>query len=235
MVGHIGIVACSAPGAALCYSTICAEAPALLGRHAHPEISLHTYSFADHVALLEREDWAGLAAMLGSSAAKLASIGAEFLICPDNTAHQALDAITEPMPIPWLHIVEPVVAAATRLGIERIGVLGTRYLMEGPVYAGRLADAGLECRVPPPRQRDVVNDIIFGELVNGDATEPSQRALATIIGDLERQQGCEAIILGCTELPLAISEETCPLPLLDSTRLLARAALRRAVEASAAQ
>jgi aspartate racemase len=230
MPDHIGIVACSAPGAALCYETICAEAQELLGPHEHPEISLHAYSFAEYVHLLEAGDWDGVGRLLVQSATKLASIGARFAICPDNTAHQAMEYVKTGSPIPWLHIAEVVVREAVRTGAKRLGILGTRYLMEGPVYPEKLAAANLEWRVPPPPDREVINRIIFEELVLGRLTEEARSQFERIIEELRRAESCDAILLGCTELPLAITPEMSQLPLFDSTRLLARAAIRRSVE-----
>jgi aspartate racemase len=229
MAEHIGIVACSAPGAALCYETICTEAPALLGPHEHPEISMHAFSFAEHVRLLAAGDWPGMGVLLLESARKLASIGATFAICPDNTVHQALPYVEPQSPIPWLHIAEVVAEEAQRMGARRLAVLGTRYLMEGPVYAEKLAAVGLEWRTPGEADRATINRIIFEELVFSRVTAEARAELVRIIGHLKRDQGCDAVILGCTELPLAVAAADSPLPTLDSTRLLARAAIARAV------
>src|SRR5690348_16766179 len=141
---HIGIVAVSAEGAALCYRTICTEGASILGPHAHPEISLHTYPLSDYMALLDADRWKEAGDLLLASAAKLAKVGAAFAICPDNTLHQALDLVRDESPIPWLHIAEEVAAVAAERGYRRLGILGTRYLMEGPVYPAKLAKAGIE-------------------------------------------------------------------------------------------
>jgi aspartate racemase len=225
----IGIVACSAPGAALCYETICTEAQALLGPHEHPEIAMHAFSFGAHVRLLQAGDWNAMGQMLLESVNKLASIGAKFAICPDNTVHQALPLIENKSPIPWLHIADAVAAEARRIGAKRLAVLGTRYLMEGPVFAEKLNAAGIEWRIPPAAQRDRINTIIFDELVASRVTPPSQAALSDIITQLHQTEACDAVVLGCTELPLAVTEGISPIPTLDSTRLLARAAIRRSV------
>lgn len=230
MTDHIGIVACSAPGAALCYETICAEAQQYLGPLGHPEVSLHAFNFADHYALLQQGDWAALGKMLADSAAKLASVGADFVICPDNTAHQALDHLPAAPEVPWLHIVEPVAEEARRRGTKNLGLLGTQYLMEDDLYPSRLTKVGVECRVPSTEDRRVINRIIFEELVLGQVTPAAVAEFDRIIRELRTEHACDAIILGCTELPLAITSELTDLPLLDSTRLLARAAIRRAVD-----
>ena len=225
---HIGIVACSTEGAALCYRTISLVGGELIGRHAHPEVSLHSYPLSDYMELIHRDDWEGVARLMLSSAAKLAGAGADFLICPDNTLHIVLPRVRAESPLPWLHIAEVVAAEAKRLGYRRLGVTGTRYTMEGPVYPEVLGSAGLDHRVPGPESRERINRIIFDELVNGRFTAESLGFFQTAIAALGKE-GCDAVILGCTEIPLLVPPEASPLPTLDSTRLLARAAVERAL------
>ena len=227
---HVGIVACSTEGAALCYRTISLEGSQLLGRHEHPEISLHSFSLARYMESIEAGDWAGVAELMLGSAERLARAGADFLICPDNTIHQAFDLIEHRSPRPWLHIAREVAAEARRRQFHRVAVLGTRYLMEGPVYPEALSAAGIEHRVPGLEQRQRLNQIIFDELVNGQFLPPSLAEYVEVIRSLQAE-GCDAVALACTEIPLLVTAETSPLPTLDSTRILARAALRKAVEA----
>jgi aspartate racemase len=228
----IGIVGCSAEGAALCYRTICAEGAALLGPHAHPELAMHTHSLADYVVCLDRGDLAGVGELMLSSAQKLAAMGAEFLICPDNTIHQALPLIAARSPLPWLHIAEVVAAEAAARGFRRLGITGTRWLMESAVYPEALAARGLEHRLPDADARVEISRIIMEELVYGvfkpEAVARFQQVFARL-----RDAGCDAVILGCTEIPLIMDDSNSPLPTLDSTRLLARAALRRSVQEAA--
>lgn len=224
---HIGIVACSAEGAALCYRTICAEGPAIVGRHNHPEISMHTHALGRYMECIYRDDWAGVGDLMLDSAQRLAKIGADFLICPDNTIHQALDAIRARSPLPWLHIAEEVASEAARQGYKCIGVTGTKYLMEGPVYPPRLKERGIEHRIPSVEERERINHIIFDELVNGIFRPVSLAYFQQVIQRL-KDAGCDAVALSCTEIPLLVSSEDSSLPALDSTRLLARAALRYA-------
>ncbi|HZS83775.1 MAG TPA: amino acid racemase [Stellaceae bacterium] len=227
MSKRIGIVACSAEGAALCYRTICSEGAQLLGPHAHPEISMHTPSFADYVACLDRGDWQGVGALMLDSAQKLAKIGADFLICPDNTIHQALPLIEKRSPLPWLHIAEIVAARAAACGFRRLGLTGTRWLVESEVYPQKLAERGLACIRPNAGDRAEIGRIIMEELVYGVFKPQSVAYVEAAIRRL-KEEGCDAVILGCTELPLIIDDKNSPLPTLDSTRLLALAALRRA-------
>ena len=228
MPQHIGIVACSAEGAALCYRTVCVEGAQLLGAHNHPEVSLHGHSLADYMNFIRSGDWAGVAELMMSSAEKLARAGADFLICPDNTIHQAFDLVAHRSPRPWLHIAQEVACEAKRNHFKRIAVLGTRYLMEGPVYPEKLKAAGLECRMPGPQQRERIDQVIMDELVMGQFLPRSRAYFTEVIRGL-KDEGCDAVALACTEIPLIVDEESSPLPPLDSTRLLARAALRKAV------
>ncbi len=228
MPQHIGIVACSAEGAALCYRTICAEGERLCGAHAHPEVSLHGHSLAAYVRCLDAGDLDGVAELMLASAEKLARAGVDFLICPDNTVHQAFECVAARSPRPWLHIAEVVAAEAAARGFGRLGLLGTRWLVDSEVYPAKLAARGQACVRPDAPERDAVSRIIMDELVRGVFRPGSAARLRQVITGL-RQAGCDAVILGCTELPLVIGDADSALPTLDSTRLLARAALRRAV------
>ena len=207
---HIGIVACSAEGAALCYRTICVEGAEIFGVHAHPEVTMHTPSFAAYVACLNKGDWAGVSELMLSSANKLAQAGADFLICPDNTIHQAFPRLEPVAPLPCLHIAEVVANEAEAKGFKCLALTGTRWLVESEVYPEKLSERGIAFVRPAEEARIEIN-----------------RIFQRIIGHL-KDDGCDAVVLGCTEIPLIINDNNSPLPTLDSTRLLARAALRRA-------
>ena len=228
---HIGIVACSAEGAALCYRTLCIEGAALLGPHAHPEISLHSLSLADYVDCLDRGDLRGVGDLMLRSAHKLAAAGADFLICPDNTIHQAFPHVEARSPLPWLHIAEVVAQAAVRAGHRRLGITGTRWLVDSEVYPEKLAAVGVQAVRPSVAERDEIGRIIMDELVCGVFKPESVARFQAVFSGLQAQ-GCDAVVLGCTEIPLIMSDANSPLPTLDSTRLLARAALARAVAVS---
>jgi aspartate racemase len=223
MPRHIGIAACSAEGAALCYRTICTEGPALLGRaHDHPEVSMHTPPLPAYMERIYRGDWQGVADLMLESARRLQKAGADFVICPDNTLHQAFPFVAPRSPLPWLHIAEVVAAEAAARGFRRPGLLGTRWLVESDVYPASYVR-------PDAAEREELNRIIMDELVRGifrpEALAFHQRVIARM-----KQAGCDAVVLGCTEIPLIVDDSSSPLPTLDSTRLLARAALRRAIE-----
>jgi aspartate racemase len=229
---HIGIVACSAEGAALCYRTICAEGAQLLGPHAHPEVSMHTPSLADYVACLDRGDWNGVGNLMLTSAGKLTKMGVDFLICPDNTIHQAFSHVQAHSALPWLHIAEVVAEHAAQRGFRRLGITGTRWLVDSEVYPEKLRAKGLEYLRPTDAERDEINRIIMDELVPGVFKPEGVAYFQQVIARM-KSAGCDAVVLGCTEIPLIMSDANSALPTLDSTRLLARAALRRAVGAHA--
>jgi aspartate racemase len=233
MPQHIGIVACSAEGAALCYRTICIEGAPLLGAHGHPEVGMHTHPLAEYMKCIYRGDWQGVGDLMLSSANKLAKSGADFLICPDNTIHQAFSYVEPRSPLPWLHIAEVVAAEAVERKFQCLGLTGTRYLVESEVYPEKLVARGLKYLRPNAAEREEINRIIFDELVYGVFQPPATTYFQQVIGRM-KDDGCDAVILGCTEIPLIVNDSTSPLPTLDSTRLLARAALRRAVDSAAA-
>jgi aspartate racemase len=221
---HIGIVAGTAEGAALCYRTLCHEGGGAKSVYAHPEITLHTFPLHDYLTLIEREDWAGVAALMSRSAALLARSGADLIICPNNTLHRAFHLLESP--VPWLHIADAVAGEINRRTFRRVALLGTQLVMQGNVYQPTLARDGLDLVLPEPHERIRIDDIIRTELIRGHYTAHSRAYVQGIISQMAAG-GADAVILGCTELPLLLSDEQAALPLLDSTRLLARAALQR--------
>jgi len=229
MSKHIGIVACSYPGAALCYETICNEGSIYMGRHAHPEVSLHGLPLSDYMKYIEADDWKGVADLMLITAEKLTKAGADFLICPDNTIHQALPFLKDRSPLPWLHIAEEVAKIAEENSYKKIGILGTKFLMEGPVYPEKLTEKNINYLIPTEEERIQINNIIFDELVYGVITSPSKDYFLSVIDKL-KSKGCDSVVLGCTEIALIVLPEDSSLPTLDSTRLLARAALKHAID-----
>jgi aspartate racemase len=231
MTRHIGIVGCSAEGAALCYRTICLEAEPLMGRYAHPEVSMHTIALAEYMKPIEAG--AGWEQLVGElmlrSAEALKRAGADFLICPDNTIHQAMPHVMPKSPLPWLHIAEEVGKEAKRRGFKKLGLTGTKFLVSGPVYPEKLGQLGIGYVLPTEAQQERINAIIFNELVLGRQTRESLAYFQQVIEQF-KSDGCDAVVLGCTEIPLLVNDSNSPLPTLDSTRTLARAALRHAIE-----
>src|SRR5258708_5267105 len=210
MPQHIGIVACSAEGAALCYRTICVEGAHLLGPHAHPEVSMHTHSLAEYMKCIYRDDWQGVGELMLSSANKLAKIGADFLICPDNTIHQALAYVEPRSPLPWLHIAEVVAAQAVEHGFRCLALTGTRWLVESEVYPEKLTARGVKYVRPNPSEREEINRIIMDELVYGVFKSEAVAYFQQVIGRMKtgqmQDEGCDAVVLGCTEIPLIMND-----------------------------
>jgi aspartate racemase len=190
--------------------------------------SMHTHSLQRYAERLERNDLAGVADLMLDSATKLAAIGADFLICPDNTVHLALPRVAARSPLPWLHIAEVVAEQAAARGYRRVGITGTRWLVDSELYPEKLAARGLELVRPNPADRDSIARIIMEQLVFGVIRPEAIACFQRVIGGF-KAEGCGAVILGCTEIPLLIDDANSPLPTLDSTRLLARAALDRAL------
>jgi aspartate racemase len=212
---HIGIVACSAEGAALCYQTICREALTVVGKNDHPRITLDSIPMARWMPAFDAGDYAGVARFMLESARLLASAGADFAICPDNSAHLAWDHVQAGTPIPWLHIARVVGEEAKRRGFRRVGVLGTRFTMGGgaPVYRPVLDALEIETIVPDATDAETVDRIIFAELVDGVFTDASREIYNRVIARLA-DRGCDAVALACTEIPLLVRPEEVPLPTL---------------------
>lgn len=212
----------------MCYRTICSEGAARLGPYAHPEVSLHSASLADYVQCLNEGDLDGVASLMLDSARKLAAAGADFLICPDNTIHQAFSLVEPHSPLPWLHIAEVVAEQAMRQGYRRLGITGTEWLVASEVYPEKLLARGLDYVRPDEEERREIGRLIMEELVYGDFRPGTVVYFQRVIDGL-KASGCDAVVLGCTEIPLIIDDENSSLPTLDSTRLLARAALEKAI------
>ena len=221
---HIGILAHSADGAALCFLEMVRESGRRLGEHEHPEITLSILPMAAVLEAYDRDDLAAVRAHLARTLTRLERAGCDFFVCSDNTAHIALEADGPPLPLPGLHIAEIVAQRARADGRRRVGLLGTRWTMTGSVYAEAFARAGLDMKTPSERDRERVNEIIFAELCQGVIRDPSRAEFVRIIEEL-KHRGCDVVALSCTEIPLLVTPEVSPLPTLDSTRLLARAAV----------
>jgi aspartate racemase len=199
-----------------------------MGENNHPEMTMNSVSLAEHMRFIRAGDWKGLAGVLAASACKVAAAGADFAICPVNTYHQAFRYLVPQSPIPWLHIAEAVADEAKRLGYRRLGILGTKFLMEGPVYSDTLGEYGIESEIPDEADRVRTHEIILSELIHGVFPEPS-RLYFNEVSERFKANGCDAVVMGCTELPLIMRPDDTPLPVLDSTRLLAKVALMRAL------
>jgi aspartate racemase len=221
---HIGILAHSADGAALCFLEMVRTAARLMGAHEHPEITLSILPMGPTLAAYANGDLAAVNAHLGRTAQRLADAGCDFFVCPDNTAHIALDAATEPLPFPGIHIADIVAQRAREDGRRLVALLGTQWTMEGPTYPAAFARAGVGILSPSVVDRELIHLLIFDELCQGVISDSARQSFGTTIEDM-RRSGCDAVALACTEIPLLITPEISPLPTLDSTRLLAKAAV----------
>lgn len=228
MSAHVGILAHSADGAALAFLEMVRESARQLGAHEHPEITMSILPMGPTLVAYERGDLDTVNAHLQRTAARLAAAGCDFFVCPDNTAHIALDAARVPYPLPGLHIAEIVAARAKADGRKRVALLGTKWTMEGPSYAAAFARFGVELRTPSETDRAMTDRVIFGELTRGVISDASRAEYVRVITDL-KAQGCDAVALSCTEIPLLVTPADSPLPTLDSTRLLAHAAVEVAL------
>ncbi len=225
---HIGIVACSAEGAALCYRTIAQAAERYLGEYNHPKVTLHSIPMADWMPALNADDYKAVAEFMLASAKVVAGAGADFAICPDNTVHLSWEHFIQRSLIPWLHIGEVVAGEAQRHGWKKAALLGTRFTMTGPMYRDVFRRHGMEALPPSQADQQIVDEVIWSELVRGKFLEASRLRYNQVVQRL-KDAGCDCVILGCTEIPLLVRSDDCPLPTLDSTRLLAEAAVRFAI------
>lgn len=227
-IPHIGIVAGTAEGAALCYRTLCLEAESVMGRrYAHPEVTLHSFSLHRYLDAIDQDDWTEVAALMSQSAVKLRQVGADIIICPNNTLHKAFRMVESP--VPWVHIARPVVREIEARRWSRVGILGTHTVMEGSVYSEQLHQSNIGIILPGQDDCARIQHIIRHELIPGVLTPKSALFVQKVIAEMALK-GAEAVILACTELPLLVAGYQAAVPLLDSTRLLAQAALRYRVQ-----
>ena len=228
MMKHIGIVACSAEGAALCYRTIAQAAEHYLGDYNHPTVTMHSIAMAEWMPAFNAGDYRKVGEFMLKSGKMVAEAGADFAICPDNSCHLSLKHFIDRSPIPWLHIGEAVAKEAQRSAWKKAGLLGTRFTMNGPMYRDVFRRHSIEVLAPDPEDQQIIDDVIWRELVRGSFPETSRVQYNQVISRL-KDQGCDCVILGCTEIPLLVRPDDCPLPTLDSTRLLAQAAVEYAL------
>lgn len=228
MPKHIGIVAVSPEGSALCYRDIFRHAKRLIGDQGHPTVSLHNIPVETYIAAVLRNDWPAVGQMLLTSAKVLANAGAEFCILPDNLMQHGVHLAEHASPIPWLTMTDLVAAAVERDNRKIVGLIGTRLVMHGSTYQTHLGLKKIQVLIPEKGDVEEVDAVIFRELLFGDVRPDSQRRVLEIISNL-KAAGCEGVILGCTEASLMINPQNCPLPLYDPAELLAEGAVRMAI------
>lgn len=224
----IGIAAHSSEGGALCFRTACLEGAVHLGTHMHPMIVMSAVPMGLSMPGWRADDHRAVAKFLAQGVQAVADAGADFYICPDNTAHIVLEKVASELPLPGLHIADVVCREIAMNGWQKAGLLGTRWTMTGPVYAAALEKLGVERLIPDEATRTQLDDAIFAELCQGLFKPQTTDLFLRAIDDL-KARGAQCIILGCTEIPLIVTPENSSLPTLDSTRLLARYAVREAI------
>jgi aspartate racemase len=225
---HVGILAHGVEGAALCFRVFCQEGSRKLGAHSHPDVTLDCIALGPSMAAWEQADYASIRATLARSAARLAQAGANFFICPNYAAHIALEEKGANLALPGLHIAEIVADRAALDGYKHVGVLGAKYLMDTSLSSQALSARGIRADLPEAEERSIIHEIIVRELVNGIVSDISRQRCVRVIEQLQAR-GCDAVALACTEMPLIVTPDISPLPVLDSTRLLARVAFEVAV------
>jgi len=225
---HIGILGITAEGASLCYQTIVSQSARILGENIHPTITLHTTSFNDILKAQKDSNWEKVSEICLGSIKVLKNAEADFVIIPANSIHYAYDLMKIKSPIPILSIVDVVLSECLEKKYKKVGILGIGITMSGDLYTKPLEDNDVEAFVPTEENQRILNEIIYKEIVLGIKNEESIRKVVTIIQDL-KHQGVEAVILGCTELPLVITEDNSPLPVIDTTTLLAIKAVEKAL------
>lgn len=230
MAKHIGIVAVSPEGAAVCYREIFRRATAIIGDEGHPVVSVYSEPLEKYIQALMRDDWHTIGGLLNQSARKLAAAGAEFCLTPDNVMQHAVPLAEVGSPIPWLTMTDLVADRIVNDGRKSVGVVGTKMVMFGSTYQAVLGIRGVKVLAPDARDAETIDSIIFRELIHGEATGTARQNLIDAIKRLG-DRGAEGVVLGSSEVPLLISAENSPLPVYDSVALLAEGAIRRAAKA----
>ncbi|MFC1526256.1 aspartate/glutamate racemase family protein [Candidatus Latescibacterota bacterium] len=193
------------------------------------ELVLYSVDFEPMEALQAAEDWEESGRVLARDAVRVEAAGADFLLICTNTMHKVADQVEAAIGIPLLHIADATGEALTAAGHRRVGLLGTAFTMEQDFYRGRLQERyGLEVLVPGEADRQIVHRVIYEELCLGQILEGSRQEYGRILRALQ-DDGAEAVILGCTEIPLLVGKEDSPIPLCDTTSVHARAAVDMAL------
>lgn len=215
---------------ALYYSAMNTQVKRRLGGLHSARVLLHSVDFHEIEQRQHRGDWQGTAVMLTDAAAGLKAAGADFLVIATNTMHKVADEIEAGSGLPVLHIADPTGEALTRDGVKTVGLLGTRFTMEERFYTDRLEKAfGLDVVVPDEIARTAIHRVIYEELCLGTVTDDARVLFGKVIDDLQTA-GAQAVILGCTEITMAVDEKSSALPVYDTTALHAIAAVERALQ-----
>ncbi len=232
MTRHIGIVAVSPEGAALFYRQIFRQAARMLKPHEFPRVSLHNEPLALYIDAVRAQDWHAVGELLRRSADILARCGAQFCLTPDNAVQHGVHLAEAGSPIPWLTMPELVAKAIESDGRKTVGLIGTKMVTTGSTYQTHLGLKGIRVLAPEPEGAEVLDRVIFSELIYGRVRPESVAAVLRVV-DWLRQQGCEGVVLASSEAPLVITPDNCRLPLYDAADILAQGAVRLAMDEGA--
>ena len=210
------------------YRIINQETNARLGSRHSARIVLVSLDFEEVEVLQSSGRWEEAAGIMAETASQVRAGGAELLLICANTMHKLAGQVQAAVDIPLIHIVQATARAVQAQGLTRVGLLGTRYTMTGDFIRGGLEAEGITVLVPDPEEMEVINRIIYDELVLGRILEPSRQNLHQAVDRLVAA-GAQGVILGCTELPLLARESLSPVPLFDTTLLHAKAAVEAAL------
>jgi len=221
----IGIIGGLSPESTLYYYQHIAHE--YLKRHSnysYPEIIIYSVNFQNYITWCSKGDWSAVENDLVKTVNSLASGGADFVIISANTPHQVFEPVKERVELPMLSIVDAVVERAQKSGLKKLGLLGTKITMVGSFYPETAAKAGIEIMVPDEDEQEIIHGIIFNELSKGEINETSKQKYISIIDKLV-SKGADGIVLGCTEIPLLITQYDVNIPVLDSSKIHVEAAL----------
>lgn len=212
------------------YKLINEETKSRLGGLHSAQCIMYSFDFAPIELLMRQGKWDELTDAMIGAAARLKEGGADFIIICSNTMHKMADSVQSTVHIPVLHIADTVAARLNKQGIKKVGLLGTKFCMEGDFYRNRLRDNfAIVSITPEEKERELINDIIFKELCLGIITQSAKDQHKKVIDKLVLQ-GAEGIILGCTEIPLLIKQEDVTIPVFDTMSIHAAAAVDLALE-----
>jgi aspartate racemase len=218
---HIGIVDITTIGACICINEIVSEAARQDSSGKHPEFTMHAFSFDIYKKLIVNQDWKNLAEVILESINTLKSISADFIIIPSNTPHFAIDIIQVKSPLPVLNLIEITANECQRRGCSRVAVLGTKFTMQGKLYDQLLRDRYIIPLIPNDMVCERIHNLIMNEIISSKINPQTVEQVKLDIQKLE----CDTVILGCTELPEVYNKANLGVEVIDTTRLIAHAAL----------
>ena len=232
-LGHLGIVGASPEGTAVFYRQISRQASRHLPPNEHPRLTVHNEPLSLYIDAIRKDDWHAVGRLLRKSAEHLARCGAQLVMCPDNVVQHAVQLAEVGSPVPWLTMPELVAKTIAAQGIKSVGLIGIRMVAQSSTYQTHLGLHGVKVYAPEASETDLLDQIIFGELIYGHIRPESRHAVLNMIAGFA-ERGCGAVVLASSEAPLLISAENSPLPVFDAADILAETAIRRVTALTAA-